>query len=341
MKAMILSAGMGERLRPLTLELPKAMMPVANRPLIEYSLHLLKRHGIKEIAINLHHMGARIKEHLRDGAALGVEIRYSEEPALLGTGGAIKKMRDFLGTGTFLVINADILIDIDLRKVIAFHRSREALSTMVLRPNPDPVRYGTIETDASGRIREFMGKTRTEQTGLKRWMFTGIHVMEPEVMESMPSRDAFCINRDVYAHWIRSERPCYGYVHEGYWRDLGTLADYLQANMDLVKEKGAGNLFAATGISRPEAGEGAAFIGPNSVGSKVVIKEGAQIGPNTVIGGGSVVGRDARVSESLLWPGSVIEDREHVRGMIVTPYQRVQAIKSPDPSPALNARTAK
>ncbi len=326
MKAMILAAGKGKRLHPLTLERPKPLIPVANHPLIEYNLHLLKEYGIEEVAINLHYMGDKIKEHLGNGQRFGLRIVYSEEPVLLGTGGGIKKMRDFFEEEAFLIINSDILIEIDLQSAVDFHRSRGAFATMVLRPNPDPVRYGTIETDESGRICEFLGKVRTEKSGLDKWMFTGIHVMGPEIMEFMPDQETFCINRDVYAHWIRSDKPCYGYIHKGYWRDLGTMEDYLQANIDLLDNKALKNPFADEEVMDVQRGENVKVTPPCLIGQGAVLKDQAEVGPQAVIGQGANVGKGTKISKSVLWPDVTIEDHARVHGMIVTPYQRVRTL---------------
>ncbi len=331
MKAMILAAGLGERLRPLTLEQPKPLIPVANRPLIEFNLRLLKRHGIEKVAVNLHYMGDRIQEHLGDGSRFGLRIVYSQEPALLGTGGGIKKMRDFFGEEAFVVINADILIDIDLGDVIGFHHSCKAFSTMVLRPNPDPIRYGTIETDTEGRIREFLGKVKTKQTGLEKWMFTGIHIMDPKVLNFMPKRKVFCINRDVYAQWIRSGKPCYGYVHRGYWKDLGSIGDYFQANQDILENKALKQAFVGNETPNYKTGSGVTVDPASLIGNGAVIKDEAVIGPGTIIGDRCTIGAGSRVSNSLLWPGTVIGDHENIQSMIVTRYQRIQLQENNDP----------
>ena len=328
MKAIILSAGRGERLRPLTLERPKPLIPVANRSLIEYTLSLLKDQGINEVAMNLHYMGEQIQEQLGNGERFGIRIIYSKEPELLGTGGGIKKMMNYFGEETFIVLNADILIHIDLREAVEFHRSRNAFSTMVLRPNPDPVRYGTIETDESGRIREFLGKIRASETGLKKWMFTGIHIMDPMVTKTLPDQEAFCINRDVYAHWIRSDRPCYGYICNGYWKDLGTMEDYLQANLDILENKIPVQTSERQETLSYQVGKEVEIVAPCHIGHGAVIKDHARIGPGTVIGQDAIVGEGATVSQSVLWPNAVLEDHESLHGMIVTRNQRVQARKS-------------
>jgi len=318
MKAMILAAGMGERLHPLTNEIPKPLIPVANRPLIEYNLSLLQRHGIREVAINLHYLGELIRDHLGDGSRFGLKIHYSEETTLLGTGGGIKKLRSFFGTEPFLVINADILIDIDLKDLVLFHRSREAFATMVLRPNPDPVRFGTIETDDNGRIREFLGKVRTTEPDLHPWMFTGIHLFHPDVVNALPGKKRFCINRDVYAHWIRSNKACYGYVYKGYWEDLGRPEDYLKANLEFARK-------GVSEIARPETvtSEGVTLTPPCLIGNGSVIGKNAVLGPEVIIGDDCRIGEGAEITQSILWPGATVLPGETIRKMIITRFQRV------------------
>ncbi len=332
MKAMILAAGLGERLRPLTNELPKPLVPVANRPIIEYNLRLLKKYGIQEVAVNLHHLGDKIQDHLGDGGRFGLRITYSREPRLLGTGGGIRRLQAFFGHEAFVVINADILVDMDLMDLVVFHRAQGALATMALRPNPDAVRYGTIHTDHEGRIREFLGKLRAQTDALHPWMFTGVHVMEPGVFERMPKREVFCINRDVYAHWIRAGHPCYGYLHRGYWRDLGTPADYLQANLDLLDQDHPFSCPEPPGGTFEQSPQ-ASMTPPCRFGAGSVLQGDAKVGPGVTLGAGSHVGPGARVTRSVLWPGARIEAGEVVDQMIVTRFQRVPAL--PQDTPAL------
>lgn len=320
MKAMILAAGKGDRLRPLTNEIPKPLIPVANRPLIEYNLALLKRHGIREVAINLHYLGEMIREHLGDGSRFGLKIHYSEEPTLLGTGGGIKKLHSFFGTEPFLVINADTLIDIDLKDLALFHRSRQAFATMVLRPNPDPVHYGTIETDGTGRIREFLGKVRTSESNLHPWMFTGIHLFDPAVIDALPGKKRFCINRDVYAHWIRSNRACYGYVYKGYWEDLGRPGAYLKANLEIARQKGEPEHVPP--VIRTT--EGFTLAPPCLIGVGSAIGKNSIIGPEVVIGEDCRIGEDVKITQSILWPGAAVPAGETIRNMIITRFQRVR-----------------
>jgi NDP-sugar pyrophosphorylase family protein len=238
MKAMVLAAGLGTRLQPLTEQMPKALLPVAGRPLIHYPLLLLKRHGITDIVINLHHHGNKIVDALGDGRALGLRLQYSQEPTILGTGGGIKQARQWLGESTFLVINSDILVDLNLDDVIAFHRGRHATVSMVVRTDPDVARYGVIELDGQDRIQTIIGKGRhgggegdgSAEAGLFRpFMFTGVHLLEPSVFDAIPGH-SFSSITDVYITMLQRDEQLFGYVTTGAWMDLGTPERYQEAN---------------------------------------------------------------------------------------------------------------
>jgi len=232
MNAMVLAAGLGTRLRPLTDETPKALLPVAGRPLIQYVLQLLKRYGITEIVINLHHHGDQIAEALGDGRALGLRLRYSREPVILGTGGGIKQARRWLGNSTFLVINSDILIDVNLDKVIEFHQRRKAAVSMVVRPDPDADAYGAIELDAQDRVRRIVGQGGAGAGPLRQFMFTGVHLLEPSVLDLIPGH-GFASITDVYIAMLQRDEKIFGYVMRGAWMDLGTPERYEAANRQL------------------------------------------------------------------------------------------------------------
>ncbi len=226
MRAMLLAAGRGERLRPLTDTLPKPMIPVADRPLIHYTLAYLKNCGVLEVVVNLHHLGDAIRDYVADGDRWGLRVFYSWERKLLGTGGGIQKAAPHLFGGAFVVMNADILLELDLRDVLRFHRENHAAVTLVLRRDPDVERFGVIETDGFGLVRQVLGKLDGPSGPWNRLMFTGVHVLEPEVFTYMENRrDAFSII-DVYLDMLRAGERVMGYEMKGFWTDLGTRARY-------------------------------------------------------------------------------------------------------------------
>lgn len=226
MRAMILAAGFGTRLRPLTDTVPKALVEVAGHPMVAYPLAVVREAGIREVIINLHHLGGEIRRVLGDGSRYGLAITYSEEDPILDTGGAIKKAEPFLGGDTFVVLNADMVIDLDLASVVAWHRQRGAVATMVLRRNDGPRDYGLIEVDRGGRIRRFLGQPpelaeNLAPEELTPMMFTGVHVFEPAVFSYM-REGRFGINAETYPAMLAAGEPLYGYRFDGYWSVLDT-----------------------------------------------------------------------------------------------------------------------
>lgn len=227
MKAMVLAAGQGTRLRPVTDGKPKALVPVAGRPMIEYALLLLRHYGIREIIINLHHFGEQIEKHLGDGRKLGLEISYSIERELLGTGGGLLKAKPFLQDGTFIVINTDALIDLNLAELIALHRRVSATATLVLRPDEKADQYGSMDIDVKGRIYRFLeAKAPTPSVGTTRkLMFTGVQIFEPRVFDYMDPNEAqkFSTTMQTYPRMLQGGEALYGFCFEGFWQDLGTV----------------------------------------------------------------------------------------------------------------------
>jgi NDP-sugar pyrophosphorylase family protein len=221
MRAMILAAGFGTRLRPLTDHTPKPLVPVAGHPMIAYPLTLLRAAGITEVVINLHHLGEQIREALGDGSRYGVSIEYSVEDPILDTGGAIRKARPFLDGAAFVVLNCDMICDFDLRQAIAHHREHGALATMVLRPDREAARYGIIEIDATTRIRRFLGQPERVDVPLAPMMFTGIHVFEPGVFDYM-AEGHFSITRQTYPAMLADDCRLFGCPFHGYWRVVDT-----------------------------------------------------------------------------------------------------------------------
>jgi NDP-sugar pyrophosphorylase family protein len=234
MKGMILAAGFGTRLAPLTNHLPKPLLPVGDRPLIYYNLLLLKRYGITDVTINLHYQGKKIIKELGNGAAIGMRITYSEESKILGTGGGIKKMEDFFGSGAFLVINGDILVDLDLDKLVSFHHKKNGIATLVLRPNTDLTQYGLIEVNASDHVQNILSKLPPKKGRTQKRMFTGIHVIEPKGLNYVPPGTFYSIT-DAYVEMLKNGEKLFGYSMNGYWNDIGVLERYNEVNQ-LMKE---------------------------------------------------------------------------------------------------------
>ena len=227
MKAMVLAAGQGTRLRPITDRMPKALVPVAGRPMIEFALLLLGHYGVRDIVINLHHFGTQIEDHLGDGQRFNVKISYSHETELLETGGGLLKAKAFLQDDTFIVINTDALIDVDLAAVLNDHRQNHAAATLVLRPDIDADRYGSIDIGADGRICRFLEhRSKDRPVGaITKLMFTGLQILEPRVFDYMNGGEQkkFSTTRETYPRMLRAGERLFGYSFEGFWQDLGTI----------------------------------------------------------------------------------------------------------------------
>lgn len=242
---MILAAGFGTRLWPLTIGRTKPAIPFLNRPLIAYTIDYLRRFGATEIIINLHHEPASVRNQIGDGSHHGVKITYSvEEPEILGTSGALDKVRGLLARETFLVVNGKIITDLDLHAAFQTHRERRAIATLVLRPNPTHERFSEVKISADARRLEFAGfpapptlhsEPRTPNIPL---MFTGIHVLEPRIFEYIP-RGVFSDSvRDVYPQAMAAGEVVTGHVAEGSWYELSTLARYLEISLEFLRRDG-------------------------------------------------------------------------------------------------------
>ncbi len=231
MKAMILSAGLGTRLRPLTLSTPKALLLVANRPMIHYSLLLLKASGIEEVTINLHHLGELMQKELGDGKRFGIRIRYSREDEILGTGGGIKKVSQQFPGEPLLVINSDVLIDLSLKKVIQHHQRKKGIATMVVRRRDPGSEFSPVEVGKGGRIVS-IGKEVPHPSSLV--MYTGVQVIEPKLLAYLPDLGPSCIIRQGYIPALAAGEKIYSHPYDGYWNDLGTMERYRQAEQDLA-----------------------------------------------------------------------------------------------------------
>jgi len=224
MKAMILAAGFGKRLQPLTDTVPKPLIDVAGKPMIAFALQLVRAAGIDDVVVNLHHFGDQIRARLGDGSAFGVRIHYSAEDPILDTGGGIAAARAHLEDDSFVVTNADTFIDIDLAEVIAFHTQHNALATMVVRPDPDALRRDDVGVDAQGRVRRMLGHGEPMSPALQRCLYAGVMIFAPRIFAYLGS-GVFSITRDIYPRLLAAGEPVFAFVHRGYWRVLDTHAD--------------------------------------------------------------------------------------------------------------------
>jgi len=231
MKAFILAAGLGTRLRSLGLDLPKVMVPVGGKPLLEHHLELFKRQGIRELIVNLHYLPEKITSYFGDGSRFGVKITYSRELELLGTAGAVKKMERELLDGTFVVFYGDNLVRVQFAPLIEFHRARKAVATVALFASPEPWTGGVVETDSNGRVLRFVEKPDPKQVSTNL-ISAGIFVIEPSVLEMIPAGKFYDFGRDVFPKLLAEGRPVYAMMPEAYIRDVGTPERLAKAQQD-------------------------------------------------------------------------------------------------------------
>jgi mannose-1-phosphate guanylyltransferase len=294
MRAMILAAGLGTRLEPITKEIPKPLVPVLGVPNIVRIIRRLRHAGIFEIVINTHWLGEVLEAYLGNGRALGVEIAYSREEVLLGTGGGIKKALPLLGDKPFLVVNGDALFAPDFEQAALFHKASGAVATMVVRRDSEAEAYGAVGLDRDNVVRQLVWAGDASRAEA-RFMFTGMHVLEPEIGDRLP--DKGCIVRETYIPMLEEGVPFIGLPEDGYFCDLGTPSRYLEANQKLAR----GDEILAD-VEAPESG---VYIGKDvSLGMRCRLLPGTVIGDRVRVAPGTtlentVVFEDAEVNEDL------------------------------------------
>jgi mannose-1-phosphate guanylyltransferase len=320
MRAMVMAAGLGTRLQPLTYEIPKPMAPVANRPIMEHILSLLQRHGLEEVIANLHWFPELIRDRFGDGSALGVELTYSFEEELLGTAGGVRKVADYLRAGgeSFLVMAADALTDIDLRALAEAHARADGIVTLAVKRVPDASEYGVVIADADGRVQGFQEKPDPGEA-LSDLANCMIYAMRPEIFDYFPDRPFVDWALDVFPALLEHDVPFFVHEIDAYWNDVGAISEYFQGNMDAVmgvaNVEVAGEIVdeAATERGGSALPEGVELTGRALVGAGSEIGAGARIDGPVVIGEDCRIGHGARVKDAVLLHGAEVPDE----GMLV------------------------
>lgn len=308
-----MAAGLGTRLRPLTDFLPKPMVPIANRPVLHHLLNLLHRHDVTEVGINLHANPEMIQRYFGDGSEIGMSIRWSHEPELLGTAGGTKKLEDFWGGETILITSGDGLHDVDVTALLGHHRRTGALATMTVKPVSNPSAYGVVILERDTRVRGFQEKPHPDEAR-SDLANCGIYVIEPELLEHIP-RDTFVdFGQDVWPSLVAANEPIYAYTTLAYWNDVGDLDELRNTILDAVLghvrvevagEEIAPSVWAEAGC---EIHPSAQVDGPVVLGRNVVIEANAQVRGPVAIGADSHVGEAAAIRRAALLPGSVVPD---------------------------------
>jgi mannose-1-phosphate guanylyltransferase/phosphomannomutase len=320
-KAVILAGGEGTRLRPLTSNAPKPMMPIANRPMMEHIVTLLARHGFDDIVVTVAFLANQIRTYFGDGAELGVEMRYATEESPLGTAGSVLNAAEELDD-TFLVIAGDVLTDVDLGALVKAHRASGAIGTIALKRVADPVEFGIVITDDDGRIQRFLEKPTWGQV-FSDTINTGIYVLEPRIFDFIPEGEVVDFSGDVFPAALAAGESLVGHVVEGYWEDVGTHDAYLRAHEDILDGAVSVEIDGFRLGERVWLGEGAEvdpdarIDGPAIIGPNCRIEAGAHIGDHSVLGADVVVKHDAEVVRSVVHEHTYLGAAARVHGAVL------------------------
>lgn len=310
MRALLLCAGIGKRLRPLTALLAKPAVPVLNEPLAGFALRRLAEAGVREVTVNLHHLPKTVREALGDGHRYGVTLRYVEEAVILGTGGAVRSLAAWLGeAGACVVANGDMVAEVDLAAAIAAHRASGAAATIAVEPLDPRPEFGAVWADARDRLVGF--GTREPWTGARPFHFGGFHVLEPAFLEALPTSGSFCLHREGYLPFVRDGGDARVLPAARRVRDVGTMERYLALHEELLADpEAAGRL---RGRALPAGGRDAAtLLGAGVRVEAPALLEGVEVGADAVLGPGVVagpgarIGRGARLARSVVWPGAAV-----------------------------------
>ena len=296
---MILAAGLGTRLQPLTLEIPKPVVPVLGQPLCGYAIEFLRLHGATEFLLNLHHGPDIVRERVDTWVNGRFPVKYTFEPAILGTGGGIRNAREFLRTGTFVAANSDVIARFPLDQALAQHQKTGALATLVLFPDPAR-RYTPVSVREDGRILGFGAKT---PEGATEGFFTGYQIAQPELLEKIPQDGPSCIIRQTYAPLADAGAPIFAFMASGCFFDFGTPADYLSGVLSLLKENGSHS-----------------YVSPGAH-----VAPGTTVGPDAAVEAGASIGNGARVHRAVIWPEANVPAGTVVENGILTPKGFVPA----------------
>ncbi|MBI4678331.1 MAG: NDP-sugar synthase [Elusimicrobia bacterium] len=335
MLALILIGGKGTRLRPFTCKRPKPLLPLVNRPFLEYQFDVLKAHGVRDVVLCASYLPGRFKRVFGDGRRLGLRLRYVREVRPLGTGGAVKNCERHL-RGTFLVFNGDVLSAIDLTGFLRNHRLKRADASIALTRVKDPTLYGLVETDRGGRVRSFLEKPSWDEIRTNT-VNAGAYVFEPRALDLIPKGTVHSLERGLFPRLLEARRRVFGYVTAGYWMDIGTVEKYLQAHLDVLSGA-AGLPIGAAGrtkrarrsrvpADRVRACGRAVRLGREIAwpegGGLTVLGDGAAVGDfvrfsgHVCVGPGCVIGRGAQLEDCVILEGTRIGDGATLKRCVV------------------------
>ncbi|MFZ7134367.1 MAG: sugar phosphate nucleotidyltransferase [Eubacteriales bacterium] len=328
MKGIIMAGGKGTRLKPLTCSVPKPMVPVINKPTMEYTIDLLKKYDIKDVAITLAHLPNSIIDYFKEGENWGLHLKYYIEDSPLGTGGSVKNCSDFIQE-TFLVVSGDALTDLDIQKAVAFHKHKGSKATLVLKEVEIPLEYGVVITDNQGRITRFMEKPSWGEV-FSNCINTGMYILEPEVLNYFNPGDIFDFSKDLFPKLLEDDIPMYGYITTDYWNDIGSMESYIETHEDILSGKVKVQIHYDELRKNIWVGKNSFISGdcilhpPVIIGDHCQVNEGSIIGPYTVLGNNSIINAHAAVKKSILWNNCYIDKEAQIKGAVICSENKIK-----------------
>jgi mannose-1-phosphate guanylyltransferase / phosphomannomutase len=317
-----MAGGEGTRLRPMTANQPKPLLPVANRPIMEHVLRLLRRHGFTDTVVTVQFLAALVRNYFGDGEDFGMNLQYATEEMPLSTAGSVKNAEDALRDEPFVVISGDALTDIDLTAMMRFHKEKGALVTVGLTRVPDPLEFGIVITDEDARIQRFLEKPTWGQV-FSDTVNTGIYVMEPEVLAEVPPEESVDWSGDLFPSLLKRGAPLFGYISDGYWEDVGNHESYMKAQVDVLARKvnvDIDGFEVSPGVWVAEGAEvdpEAVLTGPLCIGDYAKVEAGAHLREYTVIGNNVVVKEGAFLHRAVVHNNVYVGQGATLRGCVV------------------------
>ncbi|MEO5930925.1 MAG: sugar phosphate nucleotidyltransferase [Candidatus Kapaibacterium sp.] len=319
MKAVIMAGGFGTRLRPLTCSIPKPMAPMVNRPMMYHIVTLLTKLGIREVLSLLYYQPEVITTYFGNGSAFGIDMHYVQSEADFGTAGSVRNAYEFLDE-RFIIISGDVLTDFDLTHAIEFHKQKKAKATIVLTRVPDPLSFGVVMVNDDQKVTRFLEKPQWGEV-FSDTINTGIYILEPEVLDLIPYKRDYDFSKDLFPQMLADDLGLYGYIAEGYWRDIGNLTEYQMAHIDALKGvvkleipgKRRGQVYMGEGTF---IADDVQFEGTVVLGDNVKIGRGAMLA-DTVIGDGALVESGAAIRNSVIWPHTRIGKGAHITDDVI------------------------
>jgi len=325
MKAVVLAGGFGTRIKPLTYSLPKPMLPLAGKPILEHVINLLRSHGFEDLILSLYFQPETIKSYFGNGRDLGVNIQYTIPAEDYGTAGAVKYASDQLGRDEpILITSGDLLVDVNLSAIIEYHTKKRAMVTIGLTSVKDPVQFGIVITDKDGRVIKFLEKPGWGEV-FSDSVNAGIYVVNPSILDYIPGKQAFDFSHNLFPRLLREEKPIYGFVLSGYWRDVGDTTSYIDANMDILagraKVTGSGTRLDVVGKdiwlgNNTEISDDAKLEGTVIIGTDAKIGGNSRI-INSIIGDRSVIGQNTKIIDSVLWDETFVDENTSIERSVI------------------------